>query len=193
MEILPIALPDAELLYVRNFIPASEQQSYFEALRNQTPWRSDSITLFGKKVLQPRLVAWFGPQPYTYSGLTLPAQPLSPLMDKIKSQIEALTGYRFNCLLANYYRNGRDSMGWHSDDEAMLGKNPVIASVSFGATRRFKFRHRRDHSRQIDLWLESGSLLLMAGATQHHYHHALPKTARPIGERINLTYRFIVE
>jgi hypothetical protein len=112
-----------------------------------------------------------------------------PTLDRIRDRAGALTGVGFNAVLLNLYRDGRDGMGWHADDEPELGRNPVIASVSLGAERRFCLRHRRRRDLKVDLLLPQGSLLCMSGATQHHWLHALPKTRRPVGERINLTFR----
>jgi alkylated DNA repair dioxygenase AlkB len=109
----------------------------------------------------------------------------------IRHRVEEFSGQRYNSVLLNLYRDGRDGMGWHADDEPELGREPVIASVSFGATRRFKLRHRRSRSAASTLDLAHGDLLLMAGATQHHYVHAVPKTARPVGARVNLTFRWV--
>jgi len=141
----------------------------------------------------PRLIAWYGePEAvYTYSGVRHVPMPFTPELAVIRARIEELSGAPFNSALANLYRDGRDGMGWHADNEAELGRNPVIASVSLGATRRFTLRHRRRKGLTEALDLEPGSLLVMEGETQHHWLHALPKTTRPVGERINLTYRLI--
>jgi alkylated DNA repair dioxygenase AlkB len=141
----------------------------------------------------PRLSAWYGDAGavYTYSGLRLEPLPWTPVLLEIKQATERLSGTRFNSVLLNLYRDGQDSMGWHSDDEPELGPEPVIASVSLGALRRFVFQHKKRRWR-IALDLEPGSVLLMAGATQHHWRHALPKTRRPVAPRINLTFRTIL-
>jgi alkylated DNA repair dioxygenase AlkB len=136
------------------------------------------------------LTAWHGDASYTYSGLRLEPQPFTPLQREIKTAVEAASGHRFNSVLLNYYRDGADSMGMHSDDEAELGPNPAIASVSFGASRTFILRHKRT-KQTIKVDLTSGSLLLMAGPTQHHWQHGINKSARPLGPRVNLTFRYI--
>lgn len=153
-------------------------------------WHQGEITLFGKRHPIPRLQAWYGDRPYGYSGLTLPAQPFTPALMAIKTTLEDFCGYAFNGVLLNQYRHGQDSMGWHSDDEPELGQNPAIASLSWGASRKFHLRHKRTRE-TIHLTLESGSLLIMAGETQHHWQHQIPKTKKIIGDRINLTWRYV--
>jgi alkylated DNA repair dioxygenase AlkB len=129
---------------------------------------------------------------YTYSGVTLEARPWTAELQDIRSQVEAAAGISFNAVLLNQYRDGKDSVGWHSDDEPDLGTNPVIASVSFGGTRRFIMRHKtRDDIDRVELALGHGSMLIMGGATQHHWQHHVPRTARPVGTRVNLTFRLV--
>ena len=156
----------------------------------ETEWREESITLWGKQYLQPRLTAWHGEARYTYSGLTLDPQPWTALQLAIKSAVEAVSGHRFNSLLLNYYRDGRDSMGMHSDDEAELGPQPVIASFSVGQVRTFILRHKRTKE-TLKLDLPSGCLLLMQGETQRNWLHGINKSAREMGPRVNLTFRII--
>jgi alkylated DNA repair dioxygenase AlkB len=162
-------------------------------LRGEIDWQQEEIVLFGRRHLVPRLVAWHGDpgSAYAYSGTAHEPHPWTPTLTAIRQRIEALTDHTFNSVLLNLYRNGSDGMGWHTDDEPELGRNPVIASVSFGATRRFKLRHRKRRAAVTTLELTHGSLLLMAGNTQHAYVHAVPKTAVVSGERINLTYRCV--
>lgn len=186
----PIALPDGELAMLSQLPLHLDNDVVLARLVSETDWRAESITLWGKQCLQPRLTAWQGEADYTYSGLTLKAQPYSALVAGIKDAVERLSGHRFNSVLLNYYRDGRDSMGMHSDDEAELGARPVIASVSFGATRTFILKHKQTRQ-TIKLDLPSGSLLLMAGATQANWVHGINKTARPLGPRVNLTFRYI--
>jgi alkylated DNA repair dioxygenase AlkB len=166
----------------------------FVRLRREIDWRQEEIVLFGRRCRVPRLVAWHGDPgaTYTYSGTRHEPAPWTPTLMAIRERADDLAGQRFNSVLLNLYRNGRDGMGWHSDDEPELGVNPVIASVSLGATRRFRMRHRKHREATIAVDLEHGSLLLMRGATQHHWLHAVPKIARPAGERINLTFRCVV-
>jgi len=184
---------------VPNFLPAAEADQALDRLWQELEWSQKEIVLFGRRVMQPRLMAWYGdPEAvYRYSGLTLAPLAWHPLLKRLRDRIEHVTGSRFNAVLANAYRDGRDSMGWHSDDEPELGDAPVIASLSLGATRRFLLR-RRDHGSakrppSIVLVLDHGSLLLMQGDSQRVYQHALPRTQRPVTLRINLTFRLVRE
>ncbi|NND16031.1 MAG: alpha-ketoglutarate-dependent dioxygenase AlkB [Eudoraea sp.] len=186
-------LPDSEIYYVPDFLSKTRAENLFEELRSSIPWRSDKITVFGKTYDQPRLTAWFGEEgiSYSYSGITMQPTPFPELLMELKTKLELFSGTKFNSCLANLYRDGQDSNGWHADDEKELGTNPVIASLSLGESRAFHLRYKSDHSRKEKLLLTSGSLLLMLGATQHHWHHQVPKTKRKIGSRINLTFRCI--
>jgi len=188
-----IVLPDAQLRYWPGAFPAQESDMLFARLRASLDWHSEEIVIFGERRRVPRLVAWHGaPEAvYSYSGVSHEPRPFTTELDLIRQRVEGLTGGRFNSVLANLYRGGRDGMGWHADDEPELGTNPVIASVSLGATRRFVLRHRRRKTLTHAIDLAPGSLLEMAGPMQHHWLHALPKTQRAVGERINLTYRRI--
>jgi alkylated DNA repair dioxygenase AlkB len=170
---------------------APEADALFVELREAVDWRQEEILIFGQRRLVPRLVAWHGDPGarYTYSGTDHEPEPWLPALERIRNRVAALTGAEFNAVLLNLYRDGGDGMGWHADDELELGLNPVIASVSLGAERRFCLRHRRRKDHKLDLPLPHGSLLCMGGATQHHWVHALPKTRRPVGERVNLTFR----
>ncbi|NML60401.1 alpha-ketoglutarate-dependent dioxygenase AlkB [Massilia sp. RP-1-19] len=189
-SLIQIPIPDGELLWLEQLPLGLGNDEVLAQLVAQTAWRAESITLWGKQHLQPRLTAWHGDARYSYSGLDLAPQPFTPLLSEIRQAVETATGHRFNSVLLNYYRNERDSMGMHSDDEAELGPEPAIASVSFGATRTFILRHR--HSKQtLKLDLSSGSLLLMRGKTQHFWLHGINKSARQIGPRVNLTFRYI--
>jgi alkylated DNA repair dioxygenase AlkB len=171
----------------------SEAGSLFDELRGQVRWQQEQVLIFGQRRLVPRLVAWHGDAgaSYVYSGTEHHPEPWTPALERIRDRVSALTGAGFNAVLLNLYRDGRDGMGWHADDEPELGRNPVIASVSLGATRRFCLRHRRRKGLKLDLPLPHGSLLCMSGATQHHWLHALPKTRLPVAERINLTFRLV--
>lgn len=162
----------------------------FARLLAQTPWREESVVVYGKRHLQPRLSAWYGDASYTYSGLRLAPLPWTALLLEIRAAVEAVCGHRFNSVLLNRYRNERDSMGMHSDDEPELGAEPVIASLSYGATRTFILRHKRN-KQTLRLPLDDGSLLLMSGQLQRHWLHGINKSARPLGERLNLTFRYI--
>ena len=170
-----------------------EAGELFAELRRTIDWQQESILMFGRRVLVPRLVAWHGDPgtSYTYSGTLHQPLPWTSPLARIRDRVSELSCARFNAVLLNLYRDGRDGMGWHADDEAELGRDPVIASVSLGATRRFCLRHRKRRNLKLDLPLAPGSLLCMAGATQHHWVHALPKTRAAVGERINLTFRLV--
>lgn len=188
-----LELPDCEIYVHDHYIPIAKTESLFNDLYQSIPWRSDKITVFGKTYDQPRLTAWYGEEGKTYGYSGIRMQPLkftSVLMD-VKSQLEDYSRHQFNSCLANLYRDGQDSNGWHADDERELGSNPVIASISLGESRFFHLRKKSDHSCKEKLLLNSGSLLLMMGATQHHWQHQVPKTKRKIGPRINLTFRYI--
>lgn len=186
-------LPDASLSYYPNFFDASEADTIFMELLKTTPWQQDSITVFGKTHPQPRLTALFGNdgKPYTYSNITMQPHPWSNLLQKIKYQIETICNTDFTTVLVNLYRDGKDSNGWHADNEKELGKNPTIASLSFGSERVFQLQHNLDKNLKQKIILEHGSLLIMEGTTQHYWKHAIPKTAKPINPRINLTFRVI--
>jgi alkylated DNA repair dioxygenase AlkB len=190
---LRLDLPNADVRWWPQALAADEADALFCALRERIDWQVEDIVMFGERRRVPRLIAWHGDPGtgYTYSGTAHEPQPWTPELRLLLAKVEALTGHAYNSVLLNRYRDGNDSMGWHADDEPELGRNPAIASVSLGATRRFKLRHRRQRDAAATVDLAHGDVLLMAGATQHGYVHALPKTARPVGERINLTLRWI--
>lgn len=194
---IPELLDPGLFAYVPQFLAESEADRAFARLWQELDWSQREITLFGRSVMQPRLVAWYGDADavYSYSGLTLLPLPWHPLLRQLKDRIERFSGGRFNSVLGNAYRDGRDSMGWHSDDEKELGLQPLIASLSLGAPRRFLLRpkQREAEAREAPIVLTPahGSLLLMRGASQQRYQHALPRTQRSIGLRINLTYRLV--
>lgn len=192
-EPLQLELPDADVRVWPQALTAAEADSLFASLRARIQWQAEDIVIFGQRRRVPRLVAWHGDPGtgYTYSGTMHEPQPWTPELRRLLDRVQALTGHPYNSVLLNLYRDGNDGMGWHADDEPELGRNPVIASVSLGATRRFKLRHRRLRDVTATLELAHGDVLLMAGTTQHTYVHAVPKTARAVGERINLTLRRI--
>lgn len=165
-----------------------------QALIDRIAWKHEKIKLFGREVWQPRLTAYYGDQgkPYAYSHISLDPNPWTEELRFIKEKIESVSGHQFTSVLLNYYRDGQDSMGWHSDDEKELGLNPVIGSVSFGTPRKFMLKHKKDKTLKSSVMLENGSLLLMQGTTQHHWYHQIPKTKKPLGARINLTFRKIL-
>ena len=162
-------------------------------MRDGLAWRQETLRLFGRSIPQPRLSTWYGDPGahYRYSGLHLDPLPWHPALHALRTRLRRRLGHDFNSVLANRYRYGRDSMGWHSDDEPELGDEPLIASLSLGATRRFRLRHRA-RGETLDLDLDHGSLLIMAGTLQRHWQHQLPRTRRPLGERLNLTFRRIL-
>ena len=188
-----IPIRDGELRLYPSLFSSAESDALFEALKSEVDWKLESARLYGRTVPMPRLVAWFGDPGtvYRYSGIEAAPTPWTPLLRTIKSRVDCASGATFNSVLLNRYRDQRDSVSWHSDDEPELGRNPIIASVSFGAVRTFQFRHKTDKSLRERIELPHGSLLLMAGATQHHWEHQIPKRSRRIGERINLTFRTI--
>jgi alkylated DNA repair dioxygenase AlkB len=192
VPITELTLPDAQLHYQPGFLTREEADSLLAVLLDQVNWRQDRIRLFGKEHRIPRLQAFLSDPGihYTYSGLRLAGEPWLPALQPLKQRLEALCEQPFNALLLNLYRDGQDCMGWHADDEPELGQNPVIASVSLGAPRRFRLRHNRSRDTHA-LTLVHGSLLLMAGPTQHHWQHCLPRTRVCRSPRINLTFRLI--
>lgn len=193
MLTVSLPLPDAEILFYPSFLEPQEGDRLATELSQTIAWRQEQITIYGRSLPQPRLTAWYGDpgKSYTYSRITLHPLTWTPRLLNLKAQVEAVAGVAFNSVLLNLYRDGHDSMGWHSDDEPELGPNPVIGSLSLGGTRRFRLRHRVERNLKHQLELPSGSLLLMQGATQHYWQHQVPKTKRPVLPRINLTFRVI--
>lgn len=187
----PIPIRDGELAFLSQLPLPWPNAVVLARLIAETAWREESVIVYGKRHLQPRLSAWHGDKAYRYSGLSLAPLPFTPLLDTLREAAEAVTGREYNSVLLNYYRDGRDSMGMHSDDEAELGAEPAIASLSFGATRPFVLRHKITKE-TLRLPLTDGSLLFMAGAMQANWMHGINKTARPVGPRVNLTFRNIV-
>jgi alkylated DNA repair dioxygenase AlkB len=190
-----IAMPGAEVYYLWNLYPDLTANSIRDELICETPWRRESITVWGKRHLQPRLVAWYGDpgHVYTYSGIRLDPLPWTELLKSVRTRVESASGTDFNSVLLNYYRDNKDSMGFHSDDERELGERPVIASLSLGEQRTFTFKSNVDeNAKPIRIKLTSGSLLLMQGDTQTNWKHAINKESRPCGPRVNLTFRRIL-
>jgi alkylated DNA repair dioxygenase AlkB len=185
-------LPGADVRLAR-FCDRAGAEKWFARLHAEISWTQHRLHIFGREVASPRLSCWIGDADtvYTYSRTRFEPQPWTPALLELRNALKRLCAGEHNSVLCNLYRDGRDAMGWHSDSEAELGPNPLIASLTFGATRRFRLRHRRDPASRVEIELESGSLLLMAGATQSNYRHDLPRTARAIGPRINLTFRHI--
>ncbi|MBI6118473.1 alpha-ketoglutarate-dependent dioxygenase AlkB family protein [Salegentibacter maritimus] len=187
------SLPDAELEYFPNFVNKEKANLLFQKLVNEIRWQQQNIKLFGKEIPQPRLTAFYAEKgiSYTYSGLQLNPTDFSAELWELKQKTEMLSGFSFNTCLANLYRDGSDSMGWHADDEKVLGKNPVIASISFGGIRRFQLKHKTNKDLKESIDLNHGSLLIMKGRMQHFWKHQLPKTKKEVLPRINLTFRKI--
>jgi alkylated DNA repair dioxygenase AlkB len=180
--------------YEAGWLSAGEADALLLALREQVPWETHRIRLFGKWHDSPRLSCWIGDHgaSYVYSGVRFEPHPWPPALAALRERVSDASGVAMNSVLANLYRDGRDAMGWHSDDEPELGPRPVIASVSLGGERRFAFKHRREPSSKFAIALAHGSLLVMSGDTQAEWRHALPRTARPVAPRINLTFRRIL-
>lgn len=186
-------LPDASIEYFPNFFDENQSKELFEKLLNEIPWQQDNITVYGKTHPQPRLTALFGNEgkPYSYSNIVMHPHAWNPILMFIKNEIEEQCNENFTTVLLNLYRDGKDTNGWHADNEKELGRNPVIASVSFGAERSFHLKHNTIVDAKQKIVLENGSLLIMKGTTQHFWKHQIAKTAKPTGPRINLTFRII--
>ncbi len=190
----PLLLPDADVVLYPAFFSCETSDRYLTHLLTEINWRQETAYLFDKWIPLPRLTAWYGDagKSYTYSGIKMQPEPWTKSLLSIKSAVETVTQVKFNSVLLNWYRDGSDSVGWHSDAEPVLGRNPVIASVSFGASRRFSLKPKYHKSiKPIHLDLPHGSLLLMQGATQHHWVHQVPKTTKSVGTRVNLTFRVV--
>ena len=188
-------LPDAELHYRPQFFPKPTADRLLQELMEKIEWTQNKIRFYGKESLVPRLEAWYGDhgKSYAYSGIQMNPKPWTKELVEIKEAIEKEASVPFNSVLINYYRDGKDRVAWHSDDEKELGQNPIIGSVSLGAERKFKLRHKKykENGLKTEIMLQHGSFLLMKGPTQHHWMHEIPRTAKPIGSRINLTFRII--
>ncbi|MGE8233378.1 MAG: alpha-ketoglutarate-dependent dioxygenase AlkB family protein [Stenotrophomonas sp.] len=184
----------ADVQHLPCWLPAAQAEALLLALRAQVPWDVHRIRMFGRWLDSPRLSCWMGDADahYRYSGADFAPHPWAPAVQELRERLQLACDGRFNSVLLNRYRDGRDSMGWHSDDEPELGATPLIASLSLGASRRFLLRRRDDPAQKAEYLLGHGDLLLMRGQCQRDYQHALPKTARVCDERINLTFRQIV-
>lgn len=185
-------IENGEYIFYPNFFPKSESDILLKGLRNNIVWKQESMNMYGKKIDFPRLTAWYGnnDKPYSFSGITLQPLPWTSEILTIKNKIEPIAKTVFNSVLLNLYRDGNDSISWHTDAEKELGINPIIASVNFGATRKFQLRHIKTKEK-LEIELTHGSLLIMQGELQHFWQHQVPKTSKPVGERINLTFRVI--
>ena len=183
------------MAFYPNAFSAAESAEHLAGLLQEIPWEQHSFTIFGRTVPMPRRIQMFGPHGYSYSGVQHPPRALSPRLQAIARRVEGLTGRRFNSVLANWYRDGADSMGWHTDDDYPHGGQPMVASVSFGAERRFRFRPREPQQRKVlgsfGVMLTDGSVLTFEGPARVQWQHALPRTRKVIGSRVNLTFRFM--
>ena len=186
-------LSDGQLVYWPSFYASATAAAYFTQLAALLDWQSSQVRLFGRTIQEPRLTCWHSDAQvhYRYSGRQLKPKAWLPLLADIRSALAQVTQAPFNSMLGNYYRNGNDYMGWHSDDESSLGDQPVVASFSFGVERPFVLRRRDNHQHKHQIILNSGSLLLMRGQLQHYWQHALPKRRRITEPRINLTFRYV--
>lgn len=185
---------DGTVNYFGPVLTVSEVRRHYDALLRDIPWKHDEAVIFGKRIVTARKVAWYGDSDfsYTYSGTTKQALAWTPELAELKTLVESLAGSRFNSCLLNLYHNGGEGMAWHSDDEKSLVRNSAIASLSLGAEREFRFKHKRD-GLKTSVLLESGSLLVMRNATQSHWLHSIPKSKKVISPRINLTFRTMVD
>jgi len=192
---IPYNLPDSDITLFDNFFTNQESKNLHQKLIDNIQWRQDKIKIFGKLIDQPRLTAFYGDttKEYSYSGILMKPNDWNDDLLFIKNRVEEVSKITFSSVLLNYYRDGKDSMGWHSDDEKELGRNPVIGSVSFGESRVFQMRHKfKKDIKKVDVELKDGSFLLMKGTTQYFWQHQIPKSKRELKSRINLTFRVIV-
>ncbi len=197
-----LAMDDADVRYYAGWITPDEAVQWLQTLKTELAWEQPEIIIAGMPRRIPRLQAWCGDENaiMIYSGRRFYPQPWHPVLSDLRRRLGDLLQRDFNSVLVNLYRDGSDSVGWHADDEPELGPEPCIASVSLGATRRFTFKTRvgrsvvgAKRSQSIRLDLHNGDLLVMAGLTQEKWHHSLPKTKKYVGERVNLTFRTIID
>ena len=185
-------IENGEYLFYPDLFSKAESDLYLQTMKTNIDWKQESMNMYGKQVNFPRLTAWYGDndKPYSFSGITLEPKKWTKELITIKEKIEPISNVVFNSVLLNLYRSGNDSISWHTDAEKELGTNPVIASVNLGATRKFQLRHINTKEK-LEIELTHGSLLIMQGELQHYWQHQVPKTSKIVGERINLTFRFI--
>ncbi len=185
-------IKNGEYLYIENFFTNIESDLFFKDLYSNIEWKQEKMNMYGKIIPFPRLTSWYGnnDKPYTFSGITLKPKNWTNSLLKIKQKVDLKSNNSFNSVLLNLYRDGNDSISWHTDEEKELGLNPIIASVNFGATRKFQLRHKTTIEK-IEIELKHGSLLIMQGELQHYWQHQVPKTKKKVGNRINLTFRII--
>ncbi|WP_114938645.1 alpha-ketoglutarate-dependent dioxygenase AlkB family protein [Mucilaginibacter endophyticus] len=187
---LPVYLLD----YRPGLFGAAESDEYLRKFIAEAPWKQTALKIKDKEIATPRLTAWYGDlgTDYSHPGRISNPAPWTPELLKIKAIVEPLSGVKFNSVLLNYYRDGNDSVAWHSDKESILGKHPVIASVSFGEVRSFDIRNKADHLEKYSVRLEHGSFLLMKSGLQEHWEHRIAKSVQPMKARINLTFRVVI-
>ncbi|WP_036164314.1 alpha-ketoglutarate-dependent dioxygenase AlkB family protein [Noviluteimonas dokdonensis] len=188
---MAIHLPGADVMFDPDWLEAGPARALFDALRDGLPWERHRITVYGRTLDAPRLSCWIGDVAYKYSGTLFEPHPWPAALARVRERLEGELHGGFNSVLANLYRDGGDRLGFHRDSEPELGPEPLIASVSLGATRRFRFRARAGDG-TLGLDLTHGSLLVMSGGTQRNWLHAVPPTARAVGPRINLTFRRVL-
>jgi len=186
-------LPNAKLKFYPNFLDHIQSDNLFKELLETVEWRHDKIKVFGKVYNQPRLTALYGKtgKPYNYSGITMFPYEFNDTLKALNTSINNISNHTFNTILLNLYRDGSDSNGWHADNEKELGENPIIASLSLGASRYFHFKHRTLKKHRYKILLANGSLLIMSKEMQHYWLHQIPKTKKHKEPRINLTFRYI--
>jgi len=187
-----VKVTNGEYRYFPNFFKRADADRLLKAFMENIEWKQEEMNMYGRILKFPRLTAWYGDndKPYSFSGITLQPHPWNKELKEIKSQIEPICKNEFNSVLLNLYRDGNDSISWHTDAEKELGENPLIASVNFGAEREFQLRHQKTREKESIL-LQHGSLLIMQGELQHYWQHQLPKTKKIVKERVNLTFRII--
>jgi alkylated DNA repair dioxygenase AlkB len=191
-----LSMVDADVIFYRDYFCKEESDKLLHELLRGIEWKQDSIKYYGKEMDLPRLTAWYGDfdTSYTYSNIAMKSSEWTPTLLYVKEKVEEVAGVEFNSVLLNLYRNGKDSVSWHRDNEPELGKNPVIASVSFGDKRRFQFKHiSKKELGRVDVDLTHGSLLIMKGSTQEFWLHQIPKTSKLVNPRVNLTFRRILK
>jgi alkylated DNA repair dioxygenase AlkB len=180
-------LPQHLLEYRPDLFGVAESDVLLKKFIQETPWKQKTQKLWDKEYLTPRLTCWYGDTEGIAGTL-----PWTPELQKIREKVESLAGIRFNSVLLNYYRDGNDSVAWHSDKESIMGSQPVIASVSFGQVRSFDIRSKSDHREKYSVRLEHGSFLLMKSGLQEHWEHRIAKSSQPMKARINLTFRLVI-
>ncbi len=188
-----VDLPGADVTLHPGVVPPEAATRLMATLVREVAWRQDHLRMYGKEIALPRLQAWFGDpgRDYTYSGISMRAEPWIPPVAELKIVAESTAQHSFNSVLCNLYRDGSDGLAWHSDDEPELGDEPVIASVNLGDARRFLLRRKDAYDRKAEVVLGAGDVLVMRGRTQQLCEHSVPKTKKPVGPRINLTFRWI--